>query len=103
MTEDQAPTRRHSLMGRDFDGNQIIMAFSISHQLYKCPGCQGGIEVGQEHTLVRYIESDGQNFHQHWHRDCARTLEREMTGIQTRPAAEVQGNRGPRPRRRRRR
>ncbi|MPZ69248.1 MAG: hypothetical protein GEU71_06915 [Actinobacteria bacterium] len=102
MTDERrAPTRRHSLMGKDLDGNTIVLSFTISHSLYTCPGCRGQIEVGREHTLVRYVEPDGEAWHQHWHRDCARTLEREMKNIQTRPASELQGRRGPKPRRRR--
>jgi hypothetical protein len=93
--EDRPPTRRHSLMGKDFDGNTLVLAFTISHQLYKCAGCHEGIEVGAEHTLVRYEEPDGMSYHQHWHRDCARSLEREMTGVLKRPAAELRGPRGP--------
>ena len=88
-------------MGKDFDGNTVVFSFTISHSLYKCPGCHGSIEVGGEHTLVRYIEPDGEAWHQHWHRDCARNLEREMKSLQTRPAAELQGRRGPKTGRRR--
>ncbi|MGH2699844.1 MAG: hypothetical protein ACRDJL_11705 [Actinomycetota bacterium] len=76
------PTRRQSLRGMDFDGNTVVLSFSISRKLYKCPGCYEYIPVGSEHVLVRCFEPDGNNFYQHWHRDCTRTIVRELRGIE---------------------
>ena len=65
------PSRRKSLHATDLDGNELIFAFSISRKLYRCPGCRESIEVGREHTLVKYLEGPAGTFHQHWHTECA--------------------------------
>jgi hypothetical protein len=88
------PTRRQSLRGVDFDGNTVVLSFSISRKLYKCPGCYEYIPVGLEHVLVRFFEPDGNTFYQHWHRDCTRTIARELRGIETvAPRSERLGER----------
>jgi hypothetical protein len=88
------PTRRQSLRGIDFDGNTVVLSFSISRKLYKCPGCYEYIPVGSEHVLVRYFEPDGNTFYQHWHRDCTKTIARELRGIETvAPSSERLGER----------
>jgi hypothetical protein len=72
------PSRRQSLRGVDFDANTVVLEFSIARKLYKCPGCYDYIPVGAEHVLVRYFEPDGATFYQHWHRDCTKTIVREL-------------------------
>ena len=71
MVSELRPSRRKSLTATDLDGNELLFVFSISKQLYRCPGCGGSIEVGREHTLVRYLGGPSESFHQHWHGDCA--------------------------------
>jgi hypothetical protein len=84
------PTRSQSLRGVDFDGNTVVLSFSISRKLYKCPGCYEYIPVGSEHVLVRFFEPDGDRFYQHWHRDCTRTILRELRGTEaTAPGSEM--------------
>ncbi|MGH2750318.1 MAG: hypothetical protein ACRDK3_05515 [Actinomycetota bacterium] len=78
MSESELPTRRQSLRGVDFEDNTVVLEFSISRKLYKCPGCYEYITVGAEHVLVRYLEPGGNSFHQHWHRACTRTIVREL-------------------------
>ena len=83
MSETSLPSRKQSLRGVDFDDNIIVLSFSISRKLYKCPGCYEYIPIGSEHVLVRYFEPDGNTFYQHWHRDCTRTIVRELRGTET--------------------
>jgi hypothetical protein len=65
------PSRRQSIRAKDLDGNELEFVFSISKKLYRCPGCGRSIEVGREHTLVRYLGGPMGRFHQHWHAECA--------------------------------
>ena len=78
MSETSLPSRKQSLRGVDFDDNVVVLSFSISRKLYKCPGCFEYISIGSEHVLVRYFEPDGNTFYQHWHRACTRTIVREL-------------------------
>ena len=86
MPHSELPTRRQSLIGVDFDDNTIELKHTISKQLYKCPGCRGAIPIGSEHVLVRIREAGGESYHQHWHRDCTRSIVRELRGLRARPA-----------------
>jgi len=94
------PTRRQSLRGIDFDENVVVLVFSIARKLYKCPGCYDYVQVGAEHVLVRYFEPDGATFYQHWHRDCTKTIVRELRGAE--PVAPGFDMPARRPRKRRR-
>jgi hypothetical protein len=78
VSETGLPNRKQSLRGVDFDGNVVVLSFSIARKLYKCPGCYEYIPIGSEHVLVRYFEPDGNAFYQHWHSDCTRTIVREL-------------------------
>jgi hypothetical protein len=82
VSETGLPSRKQSLRGLDFDDNVVVLSFSISRKLYKCPGCYEYIPIGSEHVLVRYFEPDGNAFYQHWHRDCTRTIVRELRGTE---------------------
>jgi hypothetical protein len=78
------PSRRTNLRGVDLDGNEIEFVFTISKKLYRCPGCGLSIDVGREHTLVRYLEGPKGSFHQHWHSDCAAdSFRREMRNVRS--------------------
>jgi hypothetical protein len=68
------PDRRRSLRGRHLDGQSVELVFSISKKPYVCPGCRAQIELGAEHVLVHFEESDGESWHEHWHRRCAHTI-----------------------------
>lgn len=95
MHHSDLPTRRQSLRGIDFDDNVVVLGFSIARKLYKCPGCHDYIPVGAEHVLVRYFEPDGTNFYQHWHRDCTKTIVRELRGAEpVAPGFELPTRRG---------
>lgn len=95
----ELPTRRLSVKGVDYDGNTIVLALVVAKKLYRCPGCGGDIDVGSDHVLVRVAKPAGESYHQHWHRDCARSLLREMKGSHSRPAGELSLPRAPRRRR----
>ena len=70
MTDSSSlPSRRRSLSGTDLDGHPVELSVTVAHQLYRCPGCRGYIDVGSEHVLVRY-PGEEQGFHRHWHRPC---------------------------------
>lgn len=71
------PSRRSDVRGNDLDGNEIRLAHGIARKLYVCPSCRHRLEIGEEHVIVKR-ERDGDRFHQHWHRECARSLAREM-------------------------
>jgi hypothetical protein len=71
------PSRRHPVRGRDLDGNDVDLEWSISRKLYVCPACRGRIEIGEEHVFVRRHPPEG-SYHQHWHQRCARELSREI-------------------------
>jgi hypothetical protein len=67
---EKVPNRRQSLQGETFDGEIVRLAYTIARKLYRCPGCHESVDIGSEHTLVRYLSADPP-FHQHWHRQCA--------------------------------
>ena len=69
----EGPSRRQSIRGTDWDGNEVVLSFSVSRKLYVCPGCRASLEVGREHVLVKYESGDRGRYHQHWHRECATT------------------------------
>lgn len=76
------PTRRKSLRAEDLDGNQVLFVFSISKKLYVCPYCRESIELGREHTFVRYLGGPSGTFHQHWHTECAaERFKREVRNV----------------------
>ena len=78
----ELPTRRNDVRGRDLEGRSVVLTFSISKKLYRCPGCGGSIEIGREHVIVRYPD-DG--YYQHWHAECARSVLRELRGAERIP------------------
>jgi hypothetical protein len=81
------PSRRKSLRATDLDGNELLFAFSISRKLYECPYCREAIDVGREHTLVRYVAGPAGTFHQHWHTECAaEQFKREVRNVREVPA-----------------
>ena len=73
------PTRKRKIVGHDLDGRPLQLVFTVAHKLYTCPSCRSSIEIGAEHVLVRRREDSGRRFHQHWHRDCAAALAREIS------------------------
>jgi hypothetical protein len=82
----ELPTRRSSLTGTDLDGNKLTLAFAIARKLYRCPGCRESVNVGAEHVVVARKDVTGEGYHQHWHRDCARTLVRTLKAARSIPA-----------------
>ena len=74
MEEDlPMPDRRHSLRAVDLDGRTVVLAASVSKELYRCPGCRESIAVGADHVIVEYPDEESAAYHQHWHRSCAQT------------------------------
>lgn len=73
------PTRRSPVRGRDLGGDLIELELAIARKLYTCPSCREPIEIGFEHVFLRRSPVDGSPpYHQHWHKDCARAVAREI-------------------------
>jgi hypothetical protein len=82
VSDPALPTRKTSLAGVDLDGNKVELSHSISKKLYRCPGCRKSIPIGSDHLLVRVTPaSGGPAYHQHWHRDCTKSIVRELRGV----------------------
>ena len=79
------PSRRASVRGVDLDGNAVTLAWAVSKQLYRCPGCREYLAVGSEHVVVRIAPQSGSSYHQHWHRACATRIRRELRSVRTVP------------------
>jgi hypothetical protein len=108
MPFDGLPDRRTSLRGLTDEGDEAWLIRGISQKLYRCPGCHGAIEIGDEHVIVQYVRRAGGTDHHHWHRRCAEDLVvPELRGIARIPAGESSRSRlearGRRPAGRRRR
>jgi len=86
---DGQPSIRWSLRGRDEEGDEVWLIRGIARKLYRCPGCHGDIEVGDEHTVVQFVRRLGGTDHHHWHRRCAEELLiPELAGLKRVPASE---------------
>ena len=84
---DVTPTRRNTVRATDLDGEQLEFIFSISKKLYRCPGCGEAVEVGREHTLIKFLTGARSRSHQHWHKDCAaEAFRREVRHVRKIPA-----------------
>jgi hypothetical protein len=71
---DGLPDTRTSLRGLTDEGDEAWLARAIARKLYRCPGCHGEIEIGDEHVVVHYVRRIGGSDHHHWHRRCAEML-----------------------------
>jgi hypothetical protein len=71
---DGLPSIRWSLRGITEEGDEAWLIRGIARKLYRCPGCHGDIEVGDEHTIVQFVRRIGGTDHHHWHRQCAEEL-----------------------------
>jgi hypothetical protein len=71
---DGQPSIRWSLRGLTEDGDEAWLIRGIARKLYRCPGCHGDVEVGDEHTIVQFVRRLGGTDHHHWHRRCAEEL-----------------------------
>lgn len=58
-------------MGYTPEGDEAWVIRSISQKLYRCPGCHGEIDIGDEHVVVQYLQRAGGSQHHHWHTRCA--------------------------------
>lgn len=86
---DGLPSMRWSLRGANEEGDEVWLIRGIARKLYRCPGCHGEIEVGDEHTVVQFVRRLGGTDHHHWHRRCAEELLiGELVGLKRVPAAE---------------
>lgn len=80
---------RWSLQGVTEEGDEAWLIRGIARKLYRCPGCHGEIEVGDEHTIVQFVRRVGGTDHHHWHRRCAEELLMpELANLKRVPAAE---------------
>lgn len=86
---DGQPSMRWSLRGLTDEGDEAWLIRGIARKLYRCPGCHGEIEVGDEHTIVQFVRRVGGTDHHHWHRRCAEELLMpELANLKRVPAAE---------------
>ena len=83
------PSIRWSLRGQTEEGDEAWLIRGIARKLYRCPGCHGEIEVGDEHVVVQYVRRLGGTDHHHWHRRCAEEiLVGELLDLKRVPASE---------------
>ncbi|MFN8150815.1 MAG: hypothetical protein U0R24_06770 [Solirubrobacterales bacterium] len=68
---DNLPDSRQSLLGYDYDGDEVWLIRGISQKQYTCPGCYGDVEIGEDHVIAQTIHRLGGTEHRHWHRSCA--------------------------------
>jgi hypothetical protein len=65
------PDSRQSLLGVDAEGDEVWLIRGISQKPYTCPGCYGGVEIGEDHVISQTVHRVGGTEHRHWHRGCA--------------------------------
>lgn len=83
------PDTRWSLRGRTDEGDEAWLIHGIARKLYRCPGCHGEIEIGDEHVIVQYVRRLGGTDHHHWHARCAEELLLpQLRGVQRVRASE---------------
>ncbi len=83
------PSKRWSLRGLTEEGDEAWLIRGIARKLYRCPGCQGDIPIGTEHTVVQYVFRLGGTEHHHWHQRCAEELlVGELGGLKRVPVSE---------------
>ena len=90
---DGQPSMRWSLQGVTEEGDEAWLIRGIARKLYRCPGCHGDIEVGDEHTIVQFVRRLGGTDHHHWHRQLRRRNPRSpswATCARCRPAESSQ-------------
>jgi hypothetical protein len=86
------PDTRTSLRGLTADGDEAWLIRGISQKLYRCPGCGGAVQIGDDHVIVQYVLRVGGTEHQHWHRRCVEEiLIDQLRGLQ--PVAAVESRR----------
>ena len=86
---DGQPSMRWSLRGVTEEGDEAWLIRGIARKLYRCPGCHGDIDVGDEHTVVQFVRRLGGTDHHHWHRVCAEEiLIPELGDLRRVPAGE---------------
>ena len=71
---DGQPSIRWSLRGLTEEGDEAWLIRGIARKLYRCPGCHGDIEVGDQQTVVQFVRRLGGTDHHHWHRQCAEEI-----------------------------
>ena len=70
----ELPDSRNSLRGLDSEGHEAWLIRGIAAKLYRCPGCHGTIEIGDEHVIVHYVRRLGGSDYHHWHSRCVSEL-----------------------------
>jgi hypothetical protein len=70
----ELPDSRNSVRGLDSEGNEVWLIRGIAGKLYRCPGCHGAVEIGDEHVIVHYVRRAGGSDHHHWHSRCVSEL-----------------------------
>ena len=96
---DHLPDSRQSLLGLTAEGDEAWLIRGISQKLYTCPGCYGGVEIGEDHVIVQYVLRIGGTEHRHWHRGCAQRTPRPRAATAEagqRPRVGAREARGPR-------
>jgi hypothetical protein len=87
---DNLPDSRQSLLGIDYDGDEVWLIRGISQKQYTCPGCYGDVQIGEDHVIAQTIHRIGGTEHRHWHRGCAlRTLAPGLRSLKAVDAREA--------------
>ena len=71
---DHLPDSRQSLLGITSEGDEAWLIRGISQKPYTCPGCYGGVEIGEDHVIAQTVHRIGGTEHRHWHRGCAQRI-----------------------------
>src|ERR1700749_3521445 len=86
---DGQPSMRWSLQGVTEEGDEAWLIRGIARKLYRCPGCHGEIEVGDEHTVVQFVRRLSGAAHPHRpRRGPEEILVGELTDLKRVPAGE---------------
>ena len=87
---DHLPDSRQSLLGISAEGDEVWLIRGISQKPYTCPGCYGGVEIGEDHVIAQTVHRIGGTEHRHWHRGCAlRMLAPELRRLKAVNAREA--------------
>jgi RimJ/RimL family protein N-acetyltransferase len=68
----ELPNRKDALRAKDKDNLTVFLAFGLAKKLYRCPCCNGGIEIGSSHVIMSRVQMSKRYTHHHIDFDCAK-------------------------------